>query len=280
VGGSAISTIVSPRPAPAPAARQALARIAGTGDRVVLARQRLLEVPAPLAPLLPDGGLRRGSTLTLAAGAGQGGTSLALALAGPASRAGSWVAAVGAPALGLVAAAQLGVALERLALVPDPGTQWPIVTAALVDSVDVVLVAPTGRVRFGDARRLVAKARERGAVLVVLTLPGRGRWPEPADLDLIVEQARWEGLEGGAGHLRTRTVEVVATGRRSAARPRRVRVLLPGPDGLVAAASPETPAVSPLAGGRPTVGAPASPAVGGWPAVGASLADEAETAVG
>ena len=44
-----------------------------------------------------------------------------LAVAMAASQTGSWCAAVGLPALGLVMAAGLGVCLERLALVPDPG---------------------------------------------------------------------------------------------------------------------------------------------------------------
>ena len=50
-----------------------------------------------------------------------GSTSLALQLVAAASAAGSWVAAVGVPALGAVAAAEAGVVLERLALVPRPG---------------------------------------------------------------------------------------------------------------------------------------------------------------
>src|SRR5439155_174136 len=62
-----------------------------------------------------------------------GATSLLLALIAAASRAGSWCAVVGVPALGVAAADGLGVALDRLALVPYPGPDWATVVAALLD---------------------------------------------------------------------------------------------------------------------------------------------------
>ena len=49
---------------------------------------RLLPVPAPLAPLFPDGALRRGTTTTVAGRPGHGATTLALALLAAASQAG------------------------------------------------------------------------------------------------------------------------------------------------------------------------------------------------
>ncbi len=206
---------------------------------VTLAGQRVVEVTDALAPLLPDGGLRRGSTIRLS---GTGGiSSLALILVAAATGSGAWVAAVGLPSLGLVAAAQLGVALERLALVPAPGPQWAVVTAALLDSVEIVLVAPSGRVGAADARRLVARARERGAVLAVVDPPGgaaRSRWPDAPDLQLTATAAVWDGLEAGAGHLRWRAVDVVVTGRRAATSARTGRILLPGRDGRVELVAP------------------------------------------
>lgn len=195
---------------------------------VSLAGQRLLPVLPALAGLLPGGGLRRGSTVSV-----EGSTSLALAvLAGP-SGAGSWCAAVGLPSLGLVAAAELGVAVERLALVAAPGDDWAAVVAALLDALDVVVVgAPRRRASPADARRLVARARERGAVLVPL-----GRW-DGADVRLSVTAGGWQGLGNGSGHLRARLVEVVAEGRGAAARPRRARLWLPSADGAVSPAGP------------------------------------------
>jgi membrane protein implicated in regulation of membrane protease activity len=187
-----------------------LRQLAGRAGPVILAGEQVLPVAGPLQSLLPDGGLRRGSTVSV-----MGSLSLALRLVAAASMAGSWTAAVGAPDLGVVAAAEADVVLGRLALVPRPGEQWATVTAALLDALDVVLVRPSHRVRQADARKLVARARERGSVLVPL-----GPW-EGADLRLEVASARWHGVGQGDGHLQGCRMEVVATGRRAAARERR-----------------------------------------------------------
>ena len=179
-----------------------------------------------LEGLLPEGGLRRGSTVAVS-----GARSLALALLAGPSQAGSWCAAVGLPSLGVVAAAEVGVALERFPLVARPGDEWPAVVAALVDAVDVVLVCLPRHVRNGDTRRLVAKVRDRGAVLV--TTGGSGAMQ--ADVRLSVTASSWEGLGRGHGRLRARRIDVVATGRGAAARERQVSLWLPSPDGDVEA---------------------------------------------
>jgi hypothetical protein len=200
---------------------------------LTLAREQVVAVPAPLAGLFPEGGLRRGSTVVVRPGqrSGAGATSLALALMVEASQTGSWCAVVGLSELGPVAAAGLGVRLERLALVPSPGDQWPVVTAALLDAVDIVLVRPPWRPRLTDARRLMARARERGAVL----LPFSESWPDGADLRLAVMASAWQGLGQGHGHLQARAVQVAASGRGAAARPRVARLWLPDPAGSPAA---------------------------------------------
>lgn len=230
--------------------RRALSAARALGRPVALAGDRLLPVDPALAPLLVDGGLRRGSSLVVG---GVAGTSLALALAAGASRTGSWVVVVGVSCLGARAAAQLGVDLGRLALVPDPGGQWPMVAAAVLEAADVVVVGlPDRGVRPADSRRLTARARERGAVVVVLDPPGAGvpgvgvgrSWPEPPDLRLEVGSVVWEGLGPGHGYLRSRVVTVTATGRRGASRARKVTLLLPGPDGRVAAGDIPAAAVS------------------------------------
>ena len=192
----------------------------------VLAGERVLPVLGPLEPLFPTRGLKRGSVVSVA-----GSTSLALSLLAAASAQGSWCAAVGMPALGLAAAAELGVALERFPLVPSPGRAagaggWAWVVAALVDACDVVLARPPRRLAGADARRLTARVRERGAVLVVA-----GQWPEAAEVQLTVGLSTWEGLGQGHGRLLGRRVEVVAGGRGAAARERRVGLWLPHPDG-------------------------------------------------
>jgi hypothetical protein len=198
---------------------------------VATADTRLLVVPGALGDCLPEGAIRRGSTLAISAA--RGGVSLALALAAAVTGADGWVAAVGLPSLGLLAGAELGVRLERLAVVGAPGDRWPVVAAALVDGMELLLLGPPGRVRPADARRLVARAREQGTVLVVLEPPGDRCWPEAPDLRLAVVHASWAGLGSGHGHLRSRRLEVVTTGRRAAARERRTILLLPGPAGPI-----------------------------------------------
>jgi hypothetical protein len=206
--------------------------LGGLARPVALASERLLPVLGPLAPLLPDGGLRRGSVVSVS-GSISPPMSLALALLAEASRAGSWCAAVGVPSLGLAAAAELGIVLERFPLVASSAgaDEWAWAVAALLDAVDVVLSRPPGHVGAARARRLAARTRERSAVLVVT-----GAWPEPADVRLAVTHSAWEGVGDGHGCLRARRVEVVASGRGAAGRERRMALWLPGPDGAVAPA--------------------------------------------
>jgi hypothetical protein len=189
---------------------------------------RVLPVGAPLATLLPGGGLRRGTTVAVAGTVGA--TSLVLALLAEASAGGAWAGVIGRPDLGLVAAAEAGVALERLALVPYPGADLVAVTAALLDGLDLVVVA--GRVLHGsDRARLAARARQRGAVLLPL-----GPWPG-ADVELTCEQGRWRGVGAGSGdvgRLRTRRVCVRLRGRGVAPAGRSARLLLPGVAGRLA----------------------------------------------
>jgi hypothetical protein len=223
------------RPAPV-----GLSTVAARTRPVALAREALLPVLPALEGLLPEPGLRRGTTVGVAGGPGA--TSLALALGAAASAAGSWAGAVGLPSLGLEAAGELGVALERLLLVEPPPDRWATVVAALLDAVDLVHVALPPQVRLGDARRLAARARERGAVLVVHGpgAPGLRAWPEAPAVRLTVESAVWEGpAGGGAGRLVARRVEVVGGGRGAAARPRRAPLWLPDATGSVRLAEPE-----------------------------------------
>lgn len=201
------------------------------GDRARphnLAGERVLPVVPCLAGVIPGGGLQRG---TIVAVTGRGAASLAMALVAAPSAAGSWSAAIGVPSLGLLAAAELGVVLERVVLVQRPERAvWSTVVAALLDAFDVVLVRPEQRVGPADQRRLLARARERGAVLV--QAGGRpDAWPDAPDLRATVVAQAWQGLGPGHGHLRARRVTVEVTGRRGAGRPRQVDLWLPGPDG-------------------------------------------------
>jgi hypothetical protein len=188
---------------------------------------RMLPVAAPLARLLPAGGLRRGSTVSVSAGTGA--TSLLLALLAEASAGGAWTGVVGRPELGLVAAAEAGIRLDRLALVPHPGADLQAVTSALLDGLDVVAVAGAARagVRAADRQRLAARARQRGAVLLAL-----GPWPG-ADVELGCTDVQWQGVGAGSGRLCARRVRVQLRGRGVAPGDRRAHLLLPAPGGTV-----------------------------------------------
>ncbi|WP_410588208.1 hypothetical protein [Amycolatopsis sp. lyj-23] len=180
----------------------------------------LLAVLPELARLFPGGGLRRGTTVAV-----RGATSLVLALLAAATRDGSWAAVTGLPELGLAAAAELGVDLERVALVPDPGAELVAVVSALVDGFDLVVLGPAA-VQPQTARRLAGRVRNRGTVLLAA-----GPWPG-ADLELRVTGRRWHGLtQDGHGHLRSREVVATSRGRGAAARPATAGLQLPGPEG-------------------------------------------------
>jgi hypothetical protein len=208
---------------------------------------RVIEMPSPLRDLLPGGGLPRGSTVTV-----RGSTSLLLAMLGAATRAGCWCAVVGMLHLGLVAAAELGADLNRLALVPEPGSDWPQVVAALLDGIDIVVVAPSEATPTALARRLTARARHRGTILV----PTR-EWPA-AGLDVEADHGTWHGLGDGRGRLRCRTVNVVVRGRGAAERPRQAPMWLPpltGPLPMITGQGPT--GAAPSDSGHPSLSATA-----------------------
>lgn len=215
-----------------------LAALRLLGDRLrplAGAEERVLPVPEPLGRLLPDGGLRRGSTV---ATGGAGAVSLGLALAGPVTTTGSWVAAVGLDHLGLLATAELGVDLERLLLVVDPGPQaWAATVASLLDAVDLVLVGAPPRLSVSVQRRLTSRARERGSVLLQVGGSTSG-WAHAPDVVVAGSESRWMGLGPGHGRLQARRMEVAVTGRRGADRPRRASLWLPGPDGAITTIEP------------------------------------------
>lgn len=215
--------------APSTAARGSL-----LGRHPTLVGSQLVEVDPTLGALLPHAGLQRGTTTGIRGSSGA--TSLALALVAGALRTGSWGAVVGLEGLGVEAAADLGVPLERLALIPSPGDAWAEVTGTLLGAMDVVVLRPPVGCRGGVARRLAARCRERRSLLVVVGSEERQRWPEPLDIHLEVRAISWHGTERGAGTLTQRLVEVRAGGRRGGAG-RTSTVWLPGPDGALGPAT-------------------------------------------
>ena len=86
-----------------------------------------------------------------------------------------------------------GSSLDRLAVVPRPGLEAATVVAALLDGVDVVVVGPQAALTDTERRKLSARARDRGSVLLsTVDWPGAG-------VVLTVESGRWTGIDAGAG---------------------------------------------------------------------------------
>jgi hypothetical protein len=234
---------------------------------VTLAGEQLLPVDEALTSALALPGLVRGTTVAVTGPAVA--TSLAVALVARAAAGGSWVVSVGQASLGLAAAEGLGLPLERLVMVapPEP-TRWASVLAAVVEGFDVVLAGAPARVRPADARRLVARLRERRSVLVQVGWP-TACWPEEPELSMHCREVHWEGIGWGWGHCRARRVEVELSGRRGAGRPRRGWLWLPDADGrLTAAAPPGEPDARPVAEPLDAVGEAVAAGTGGPAAAG------------
>lgn len=207
---------------------EALRRVVQQSAPVTLAREHTMPVLAELRPLFPEQGVRRGSTIAVS---GHGASSLVLALSAEISRTGGWVAGIGVPTLGLTAAREAGVALERWGFVDEPGDQTAEVINAVMSGVDLVVLGPDVAIKTAHTRRLAARLRERGTSVVHLAPQGRSN--VAPDLRLEITASRWVGLDAGHGRLRARRVEVTTTGRGAAARPRRVAMWMPGPDGAI-----------------------------------------------
>ncbi len=189
----------------------------GVGGSAAMTADSILPVAAPLAAILPRQGLARGSVVSVL---GQGATSLLFTLlAGPQ---GQWSALVGMPGIGLLAATEFGVDLDRVAVIPEPGPDVLQVLSILMDGVDLIAVALPDAARPAPSRQrvLTGRLRQRGAVLLVM-----GPWPG-ADLVLTSRWLGWSGLGQGHGRLRDRELAVQVSGRGEAARGRRAALLL------------------------------------------------------
>ena len=208
--------------------RERLSKLVPKIGPVTFARERVLPVDPALEPLFPEAGLMRGSVIGC-----QGPTAMSAALAlvaGP-SAAGSWLAILGVPSLGLRAASEVGIALERMVMVADQARDlgeepWANVISALIDGFDVIVLRAD--VRGGIARRLQSRLQNRGAVLVLVGDPG----PFSCDVVISCRQGEWEGLGHGSGRLVRRRLTLSASGRRLPGE-RRIDVWLPGANGRI-----------------------------------------------
>ncbi len=118
-----------------------LARVDVTSS-ITLAHHRHLPVDEAFATLLPDPGLTRGRIVGCT---GAAATSLALALASRATTTGSWLAVVGMAPIGIEAAREMGVAIDRLVSVDANGCradEWADRVAAAADGFELILTMP------------------------------------------------------------------------------------------------------------------------------------------
>lgn len=228
-------------PVPAPGstrlARARAALAAASAAPSVLAGERVVPVAEPLADLLPQRGLVRGQAVACR---GSAAWSLALALGAGATRAGSWMVVVGLPGFGLQAAAEAGVALERTVVVAaPPPDQWAVTLGAAVDGAEVVLAPADAALPASEARRVHARLRTRGSILLLLDSPAPSGAVTPAagtpgavtpDLELSATTLVWEGIGQGDGRLVRRRVAVEVAGRR-ARTGRRCEIYLPDAGG-------------------------------------------------
>jgi hypothetical protein len=155
---------------------------------------------------------------------GDAALSVALAVSAATTRAGSWLAVVGVPHLGVGAAVEAGVAIERLVLAQPPmaSREWVTTVAALVEGFDVLIVAPPASLTEHDARRLQSRIVARQSVLLVVNVPGALSSPASrtasrvfaADLDVHADTVSWSGIERGGSHITQRLVHVRVGGRR------------------------------------------------------------------
>lgn len=137
-------------------------RPTGPADDVLPSGESLLPVPDALAELFPAG-LPKGTVAELS-----GARSLPVGMAAAVTAAGGHVAIVGLPDFGLLAAAEMGADLSRLAVIPHPGSDPVEVAAVLMDGMDLVVLGLAGRsVPPTRSRAVVARARQRGCTLLV-----------------------------------------------------------------------------------------------------------------
>ena len=182
-------------------------------------------VAEPLQPLFPRLGFERGRVYGIT---GDASMSLLFALVARPTAHGSWCAMVDMPRVGLLSAAEHGVALQRIVCVSSGASRvWPQVVGALVDGIDLVtVVSPV--CTSSDARRLTARVRAQGSVLLVV---GRHDVFE-TDAVLASRSLRWSFDT----HASSRTVHIASHGRRVHGS-HQVTVHLPSQQGGVVAAS-------------------------------------------
>jgi len=165
---------------------------------------RMLPVPAPIADLLPRGGLARGTVVSV-----DGAASVLIGLLATVTTAGGHVAVIGMPGLGLLAFHEQGGDLKKVALVPQPKEAAVECAAILLDGFDVIVLGLSGAaVTPSRGRAIAARARSKGSILIVT----EGKWDGP-DLRISSRVAGYTGLSQGRGRVTGIRLDVAAAGK-------------------------------------------------------------------
>ena len=160
-------------------------------------------------------GMARGRTIACS---GDAALALALRVVGRATQEGAWLAVVGIDDLGLAAAAEQGVALQRTVLVAPPRAtrEWAATLATAIDGFALLMTHVPHGVTVGEARKVVARVQARQGVMVLVD-PAR----QPAvasafqpDITLHTTTLEWFGIGAGVGHVQGRDVRIDVGGRR------------------------------------------------------------------
>lgn len=160
----------------------------------------VVAAPEELAEALPGGGLPRGKATQSTQC-----PALIVALLSQATAAGGYAAVVGWDELSLAGVAELGGALERIAVIPKPGADPLAIVGALVEGMDLVVFRSASRLDLSVARSrpLLAKLRKGTAALVLVECSV----PSPAVL-LEGRVAGFRGIRPGRGRIVGFDVEV------------------------------------------------------------------------
>lgn len=175
-----------------------------------------LPVSDVVRPFIPEGQLIRGRVVACS---GDAALSVALLLVAQATQAGSWLAVVGVEHIAILAAAERGVALERLVLVhpPQQSKEWSTTVAAVVDGFDLIIMSVPRGVSPSDVRRVHTRIQARQAVAIIVNNDSSGIKSSQLfhpDVVLHTTTSQWVGADQGAGFLQHRDVRVQVSGRR------------------------------------------------------------------
>ncbi|MBF6173591.1 hypothetical protein [Nocardia blacklockiae] len=213
---------VLPRDQQLSALRQRMAAISGRVGAVEDAHvpaADVISISGGLGEILPQGGLARGS---IVACRHQG---LLPGLLAAATSGGHFAAVIGGARLGLLAVAELGGDLDRLAVI-DPSSGDPLEIASILADGVPVTVLDVGRLAVPPARgrTVMSKVRSQRGVLII-TGAVAGLRP---DMDIEARVAGYTGIGHGTGRVREIRLDVRVSGRNL--RPRTSQLVLAGED--------------------------------------------------